>query len=123
MTMHGVLLVENEKVFCEVMSDFLADEEKLCLYYIDNITAADEMLEKSPERFDILVLSIDGTHGIEYLHELRQKGNRLPVIIITRFGTVESCRQAFLSGANDYLLKPLRPKELIDTIKLHLQLD
>ncbi|MGE9289539.1 MAG: response regulator, partial [Puniceicoccales bacterium] len=64
--------------------------------------------------------------GLEFLRNLREAGNDLPVVMFTAFSSVESAIEAIKSGATDYIQKPLMPNELrlmLDRIKINLQCD
>ena len=50
--------------------------------------------------------------GIEMLTQLRQKGNKAHVILLTAYSDFEYVRSALQLGADDYLLKPFRDQEL-----------
>lgn len=55
--------------------------------------------------------------GSELHEELLRRHVDLPVIIITGHGDVEQCRQAFQTGALDFLSKPIDQKLLLPTIR------
>ena len=54
--------------------------------------------------------------GIEMLKELRRKGCKAHVIILTAYSDFSYARSALQLGADDYLLKPFRDQELIAAI-------
>lgn len=43
---------------------------------------------------------------------VRNAGFSMPIIVVSGFGEVDSLREAFDLGANDYMIKPIRLKEL-----------
>lgn len=51
-------------------------------------------------------------NGIEMLTELRRRGSRVHVIVLTAYGEFDYVRGALQQGADDYLLKPFRDQEL-----------
>ncbi|MGD2069613.1 MAG: sigma-54 dependent transcriptional regulator [Gemmatimonadota bacterium] len=63
---------------------------------------------------DVVVtdLQLPGRTGLELLADVRRRHPRLPVILITAFGTVESAVEAIKAGAFDYVLKPFGVEEL-----------
>ena len=60
-----------------------------------------------------LDLHLPGMDGIEILKGLRLLQPKLPVIMLTGFGTLQSAVEALRLGATDYLLKPFDPEVLV----------
>ncbi|MDR3171458.1 MAG: sigma-54 dependent transcriptional regulator [Treponema sp.] len=75
------------------------------------------------ETFDavILDLKLPGMSGQEVLEWMRQRGILSPVIMISAHGQIPDAVNALKSGAQDYLVKPFDPAELI--IKLQSQVE
>jgi DNA-binding NtrC family response regulator len=73
-------------------------------------------LEQDP--FDLLLLdvSLPGRSGLDLLREIRQRDPHLPVVLITAYGSIDMARQAFKSGAQDYITKPWSNDELLAQI-------
>ncbi|MGV3354574.1 response regulator transcription factor [Streptococcus orisratti] len=70
-----------------------------------------ELLER--EAFDLAILDImlpDGS-GFEVLREIRKNSN-IPVLFLSAVSDIEKQYQGFELGADDYIVKPFRPKEL-----------
>jgi DNA-binding response OmpR family regulator len=59
--------------------------------------------------------------GLQVLEQVRKKYPRLPVILLTGYGTIQSAIQALRLGAADYLLKPLDPEVLISRTRIALR--
>ncbi|MBF0537675.1 MAG: sigma-54-dependent Fis family transcriptional regulator [Nitrospirae bacterium] len=55
--------------------------------------------------------------GLSFLRELRKRVGKLPVLVITGFGTVENAVEVMKEGATDYLMKPFSFDKL--TKKVH----
>ncbi len=73
--------------------------------------------------YDIAVLeySLPGMSGIELLKKLRQNRNTLPVLILSSESEKEHKIEAFQEGADDYMTKPLDPRELLLRIRAILR--
>jgi two-component system response regulator FixJ len=54
--------------------------------------------------------------GIELITELRHRGCRLPVIIVTAFDTEEMRRSAYQAGVVSYFRKPVDAQALLDAV-------
>jgi DNA-binding NtrC family response regulator len=71
------------------------------------------------EKYDLVLADIDmkPMDGISLLKELKQYDPNAVVIIMTAYASTESAVQALKHGAFDYLQKPFRVDELIDTLR------
>ena len=67
------------------------------------------------ETFDVLVLDwmLPDLPGLEVLDRLRQRAERIPVIFVTSRDAEQDIVEALAHGADDYLVKPARPAELL----------
>lgn len=73
--------------------------------------------------FDLLLLDVnlpDGS-GFDLVKEVRNKGSRQPVLMLTARSDEDSVVAGFESGANDYIRKPFSNRELIARIQSHLK--
>lgn len=71
----------------------------------------------------ILDLGLPGRHGLDVLRELRDRGERLPVVILTARDELETTVDGFAVGADDYVTKPFRFEELLARIRVRLRND
>jgi two-component system, OmpR family, copper resistance phosphate regulon response regulator CusR len=90
---------------------------------VDNGRHAAEMARDGYFDLVILDLGLPGLHGLEVLAELRRRGERLPVIILTGRDEVETTVAGFTGGADDYVTKPFRFEELLARIRVRLRSD
>ena len=51
--------------------------------------------------------------GYELVSELRSAGYQIPVLMITAKGSFDDMRQGFLSGSDDYMVKPVNVNEMV----------
>ncbi|MGZ3159230.1 MAG: response regulator transcription factor [Burkholderiaceae bacterium] len=84
-------------------------------------TDADTILQR--EDVDILVLDIGlpGIDGFEVVRRLRDRGNNLPVLLLTARDAVHDRVHGFELGADDYLIKPFASPELVARIRALLR--
>lgn len=77
------------------------------------------MVRYKEEKFDLVLADIDmkPMDGITLLKNLKQYDPTAVVIIMTAYASTESAIQALKYGAFDYLQKPFRVTELIETLK------
>jgi DNA-binding response OmpR family regulator len=111
-----ILLLEDDKLFCETLVDFLQE----CEYSVDIASNGQLALNKTFEKkydlyiFDINVPKID---GLEVLNLLRQNNDNTPTIFLTSYKDQQTLIQGFQNGADDYIKKPVDLDELSLRIK------
>jgi len=71
----------------------------------------------------VLDLRMPRVSGIEVLETLRARGFRIPVIMVTGYGDVNSAVRAMKAGASDFIEKPVRPERLIAQVRSCLKED
>jgi two-component system copper resistance phosphate regulon response regulator CusR len=73
--------------------------------------------------FDLLLLDVrlPGMDGFSILAELRRRGRRLPVIMLTARDSVDDTIAGLEQGADDYITKPFRFDELLARIRARLR--
>jgi DNA-binding response OmpR family regulator len=77
----------------------------------------------SSEQFDLIVLDImlPGRSGIEVLSTMRQRGMRIPVLLLTAKDAIEDRVVGLDAGADDYLVKPFAFPELSARVRALLR--
>jgi DNA-binding response OmpR family regulator len=73
--------------------------------------------------FDLVVLDLGlpGLDGMAALADIRRRGERLPVVILTARTEVDATVHGFELGADDYVTKPFRFEELLARIRARLR--
>lgn len=61
--------------------------------------------------------------GLDLLAEARAKALTLPFLVVSAYGDINSVRQVFHSGAVDFLMKPVEPRDLVAGIEKCFQLE
>lgn len=71
------------------------------------------------EQPDIIFLDITmpGADGISILGDLRRICSNVRVVMLTAHDDFDYIRRAMRAGANDYLLKPTRPRDVVETVE------
>ena len=112
--MHKVLIIDDEKDICFLISEILKDENYLT-YSATNSNEAISFFNKyNPDLIILDVwLSNSKLDGIEILKEFKKINNNIPVIIISGHGTVDLAVSAIKNGAYDFLEKPFNSDKLI----------
>ena len=84
---------------------------------VGDVESAIELMARL--HFDLIVLDIalPGKSGVEWLHELREGGFNGDVILITAFADMDTAIKALRGGASDFILKPFRVDQMLNSIK------
>lgn len=110
-----VLLVEDDREIVENLTEFLRTEGYL-VKSADTQTGAMELLEE--ETFDLMLLDVTLRQGNGYSVCTAVKAvYDIPVIFLTALGDEFSVVTGLDMGADDYISKPFRPRELVSRMK------
>lgn len=80
-----------------------------------------EMVRKAAPDVVFLDIRMEGMSGIETLQHMRAVNNRLPIILMTAFGTAQTAIEAMKYGAFDYIMKPFDPARVTRLAEAALQ--
>jgi DNA-binding response OmpR family regulator len=118
--MTNILLVEDDREIASNLSEFLTNEG-FSVKNVNGQTAAIDIVSK--EHFDLVLLDVSLAEGNGFAVCSAIKSEySLPVIFLTASGDEFSTVTGFDLGADDYIAKPFRPRELISRIKNVLRL-
>ncbi|MFB9277266.1 response regulator transcription factor [Cohnella cellulosilytica] len=114
-----ILVVDDEERIRRLLKMYLEKEG----YEIEEAEDGETALRKAQEEdFDLIVLDLmlPGIDGIEVCSRLRQQ-KATPVLMLTAKGEEVNRVQGFEVGADDYVVKPFSPREVIFRIKAILR--
>ncbi|GIP26456.1 DNA-binding response regulator [Paenibacillus sp. J23TS9] len=115
-----VLVVEDDANMSEMISIVLKCEGYRVLGAVNGKEALEEM-ERSPADLVVLDVMMPIMDGWDLCRELRLLSPELPIIIITAKHETSQKVKGFGLGADDYLVKPFDPQELVIRIKAVLR--
>ena len=110
-----VLLVEDDKSIITNLSEFLGNEG-YDVVHATGQTDALRIVESEPLDLVLLDVSLAEGNGFAVCSAIKAKGD-IPVIFLTASGDEFSVVTGFELGADDYVNKPFRPRELLLRIK------
>ncbi len=118
-TLH-VLVVDDTAVAREVLAEQL-EAFHFHVQTVENGEAALQVLEKATRPFDLVLMDyqMPGLDGLETIRRIREHPNlaKTPaVVMVSAFGREEVMHQAQKMGAKGFLIKPVNPSLLFDTI-------
>lgn len=118
--MTKILLVEDDASIVENLTEYLAGEG----YRVRSAPGQQAALElAAQERFDLVLLDVSLADGNGFTVCWAIKADyHIPVIFLTASGDEYSTVAGFDVGADDYIAKPFRPRELLSRIKNVLRL-
>lgn len=112
-----VLLVEDHQSLAETVTDFLELAEITVDYAADGITGLHLAVTN---HYDALILDVmlPGIEGFEICQKVRKEARSdVPIIMLTARDQIDDKLAGFDSGADDYLVKPFNPDELVARVK------
>ena len=115
-----ILLVEDHPPLAESVAQALKNAG-LNVDRLNDGVAADLALQSESYALAILDVGLPRMDGFEVLARLRERGDRLPVLMLTARGEVKDRVQGLNLGADDYLAKPFELTELEARVKALLR--
>ena len=111
-----LLLAEDEKELSNALVAILTHEKYLVDAVYNGQDAIDylEYTEYDGAILDIMMPRVD---GLTVLKKIREKGNMIPVLLLTAKSEIDDRVLGLDSGADDYLTKPFAAKELLARIR------
>ncbi len=120
MNNYSLLVVDDQSTHRELTRSALAGAG----YSVETASSGAEALERLHTATIGLVLTdqiMPGMSGLELLREIHQRRPRLPVIIMTAHGNVETAVDAMKAGASDFIQKPFTQEELLLVVRRVLE--
>jgi CheY-like chemotaxis protein len=117
-----MLVVEDEDIMREALSDYFSDVG----HKVDTANNGDKALESlnlTDYTLMIVDLKLPGRDGLAVLKEIRAKNPKAKVIIITAYPSIETAKDAIRGGALDYLPKPFELDYLETIIKQSYEIE
>lgn len=104
--MDKVLIVDDDESLCYFLERALRKAE----YEVESVHDGEEALARiKTNSYDLVLLDNimpPGPSGLEIFQQLHEINPKLPIIIMTAFGTTETAIEAMRLGAYDYITKP-----------------
>ncbi len=111
-----LLLAEDERELANALATILKHSK----YSVDVVYDGAEALDYlEADNYDGVILDImmPKVDGLQVLQEIRKKGNKVPVLLLTAKSEIDDRVKGLDCGADDYLTKPFATKELLARIR------
>jgi two-component system, OmpR family, response regulator MtrA len=119
MSEQTILVVDDDPALAEMIGIVLSGEGFDLEYCADGSDALDRFHEVRPDLV-LLDLMLPGKDGIQICTELREESG-VPIIMLTAKGDPTDIVHGLESGADDYVVKPFNPKELLARVRTRLR--
>lgn len=110
--MTHILIVEDDSDICQLYSRVLTKNG----YQVTGVANGQMALDAIDQNYYDLIISdimMPVMNGYELVRELRENGCNIPVMMITAKDAFDDKRQGFLSGTDDYMVKPIDVDEMV----------
>ena len=110
-----ILVVDDEESMRYFLRKALRREGYEVIEAEDGPAAIEAAHSRAPD-LALLDIRMPGMDGVALMRALRATHPRLPIVLMTAYGSVENALQAMKQGASDYVTKPFRVDEIRTTV-------
>ena len=110
--MFKILIAEDDRELRQLFEHVLSKNS----YAVTGVSNGLEALQALEDSYYDLIISdimMPVMDGYEMVRSLREAGHHLPVLMITAKTSFDDMRQGFLSGSDDYMVKPVNVNEMV----------
>ena len=111
-----ILIVEDDIKLCEALEHILKEQN----YLVDVVhDGMDGLYYASNEEYDVIILDVmlPKMNGFDVIKMLRKQNVSTPAIMLTAKGETDDKITGLDAGADDYMVKPFAPKELLARLR------
>ena len=117
--MYKILIVEDEELVRSSLKKNIYELKSLInsVYEAENGDEAIELAKKIKPNIIIMDIKMPGKSGLDAGKEIKKILPNIKIIFLTAFDFFDYAQEAVKLGAFDYMLKPIRPEELLKALK------
>jgi DNA-binding response OmpR family regulator len=107
-----VLLIEDEQRVASFIRKGLEEQNIQVVLAYDGLTGLNVAMS---DTYDVIILDLimPGMNGLEVCKKLRAEQDQTPLLMLTALATTDDIVNGFTMGADDYLTKPFKFRELL----------
>lgn len=111
-----ILILDDEPIVCKRLKPAFQKAGYEVETFIDSSQAMARVEEKN---FDIVItdLKMEGIDGMQFLMRVKEISPDTGIIVITGFATAETARESLREGAYDFVAKPFKLSDILDTVR------
>jgi DNA-binding NtrC family response regulator len=111
-----ILVLDDEPIVLKRLGPVLEKSGYDVELFSQSSEASHRITEKA---FDIVItdLKMEGLDGMQFLAQVKERSPRTEVVVITGFATMNTARESFQKGVFDFLAKPFKLGEILETVK------
>jgi CheY-like chemotaxis protein len=120
MTQGKILLVDDEEIVLETMSD---DLREVGFNVAQASNGSEGLRQFVSGEFDLVIsdLMMGETDGFEVLREIKKISPETPVVIITGYPSKKVSQEAMALGASDVIVKPFGLEGILEVVNQHIR--
>ncbi|WP_282919883.1 response regulator transcription factor [Ignavigranum ruoffiae] len=112
-----ILIADDEQEIVDLLSIYLKSEGYQVIPVNDGRAAWEQLLSQNDIGLAILDIMMPEMDGLEVVEKMRNQGISIPVLIISAKSSDNDKILGLLSGADDYVVKPFNPSEVMARVK------
>jgi two-component system, OmpR family, copper resistance phosphate regulon response regulator CusR len=116
----NILIVEDERRLADLLKKQLEESGFNAEIAYDGYIGK-QSVEKNKYNLVILDINLPLINGYDLCKEIRKTDSKIPIIMLTAFGTPENKIAGFDVGADDYVVKPFDYRELLARVNVFLR--
>lgn len=109
------VLIADDEIDMQQVVQLVLEEHGIQVSFAENGAKALDVWHIKPVNLVILDVMMPEIDGLEVCRQIRQESD-VPIIMLTAAGREEEIVAGFAAGADDYITKPFRPRELVARI-------
>jgi DNA-binding response OmpR family regulator len=121
-----IVVIEDDTHIAEVLR-FMLERQGYAVSLAGDGRAAQRLIEDTPTPPDLVLLDVMLPHvdGFELVRIIRARSGweKTPIIMLTAKNMEQDIVRALDAGANDYIVKPFQPNELLARVRRYLKAD
>ena len=112
-----ILILDDEVDMLLLLQTIISSKTPHEVVTTNNPLELEELMEGGDLGLIISDLKMLGRDGLEVIEVAHRVDPKVPVVIITAYGSLESAQEAIRRGAYDYITKPFRKEQVLTAIQ------